>query len=66
MRVFSVILAVIACTGAACADDSPQSRIDSIAKSARDLMPAILTLPSVSLPSMPNFPLPDFRMQQVV
>ena len=36
------------------AQDPAPSRIDSITKSARDMMPAIPALPSVSLPSMPD------------
>jgi hypothetical protein len=38
-------------------DNSAPSRIDSIAKSARDMMPA---MPSLSLPSMPDLSLSDF------
>ncbi len=34
--------------------------MDSITKSARELMPTIPALPSVSLPSMPDLSLPDF------
>jgi hypothetical protein len=39
------------------AEEPASSRIDSITKSARDMMPA---MPSVSLPSMPDLSLPDF------
>jgi hypothetical protein len=42
------------------AEDTAPSRIDSIAKSARDMMPAMPAMPSVSLPSMPDLSLPDF------
>jgi hypothetical protein len=42
------------------AEDSAPSRIDSISKSARDMMPAMPAMPSVSLPSMPDLSLPDF------
>ncbi|WP_136626152.1 hypothetical protein [Bradyrhizobium macuxiense] len=38
-------------------DKAPPSRIESITKSARDLMPS---MPAVSLPSMPDLSLPDF------
>ncbi|WFU65816.1 hypothetical protein [Bradyrhizobium brasilense] len=38
-------------------DKAPPSPIDSITKSARDLMPS---MPAVSLPSLPNLSLPDF------
>jgi hypothetical protein len=46
--------------GVARAQDSAPSRIDSITKSARDMMPAIPAMPSLSLPSMPDLSLPDF------
>jgi hypothetical protein len=36
------------------AEDVVPSRIDSVTKSARDMMPAMPALPSVSLPSMPD------------
>jgi hypothetical protein len=39
------------------AEENAPSKIDSLAKSARDMMPS---LPSVSLPSMPDLSLPDF------
>jgi hypothetical protein len=42
------------------AQDAAPSRIDSITKSARDMMPAMPAMPSVSLPSMPDLSLPDF------
>jgi hypothetical protein len=42
------------------AEDSAPSRIDSITKSARDMMPAMPAMPSVSLPSMPDLSLPDY------
>jgi hypothetical protein len=56
-----IILAVLtgSCT-AACAEESAPSRIDSITKSARDMMPVMPAMPSVSLPSMPDLSLPDF------
>lgn len=38
------------------AQDSAPSRLDSITKSAREMMPS---MPSVSLPSMPDLSLPD-------
>src|ERR1700676_3073965 len=47
-------------TGAAGAEDPAPSRIDSITKSARDMMPAMPEMPSLSLPSMPDLSLPDF------
>jgi hypothetical protein len=42
------------------AEDSAPSRIDNITKSARDMMPAMPAMPSLSLPSMPDLSLPDF------
>lgn len=43
-----------------CEEATAPSRIDSITKSARELVPTIPALPSVSLPSMPDLSLPDF------
>ncbi len=57
MRLLSIIIVLVASVAAAQAEESAPSRIDSITKSARDMMP---TLPSVSLPSMPDLSLPDF------
>jgi len=51
---------LVACSMAHSEDVSAPNRIDSITKSARDLMPSIPPLPSVSLPAMPDFSLPDF------
>jgi hypothetical protein len=51
---------MIAAVTVAHAEDAAPSRIDSITKSARDMMPAMPALPSVSLPSMPDLSLPDF------
>lgn len=56
MRAFSIIV-VLFSTAVAEAEEAAPSRIDSITKSARDMMPS---LPSVSLPSMPDLSLPDF------
>jgi hypothetical protein len=57
MKSLVICAALIAGISVASADDSAPSRIDSIAKSARDMMPA---MPSVSLPSIPDLSLPDF------
>jgi hypothetical protein len=57
MRTLLVFVALIGGMSSARAEDSAPSRIDSITKSARDMMPA---MPSVSLPSMPDLSLPDF------
>jgi hypothetical protein len=57
MRTFLIFVVLLATIPAAQADESAPSRIDSITKSARDLMPA---MPSLSLPSMPDLSLPDF------
>jgi hypothetical protein len=57
MKRFVICAALIAATSIACAEDNVPSRIDSLTKSARDMIPA---MPSVSLPSMPDLSLPDF------
>jgi hypothetical protein len=57
MKTLFIGLAVIFVLNPARAEDSAPSRIDTITKSARDMMPA---MPSVSLPSMPDLSLPDF------
>jgi hypothetical protein len=57
MRTFSIFVVWVATIASAQTEESTPSRIDSITKSARDLMPA---MPSVSLPSMPDLSLPDF------
>jgi hypothetical protein len=53
--VFILILLIVAPNVARSEDTSAPSRIDSINKSARDMMPAM-----PSLPSMPDLSLPDF------
>src|SRR5258706_10895384 len=60
MRRFSIFVVWLATIVAAQAEDAAPSRIDSITKSARDMMPTMPALPSVSLPSMPDLSLPDF------
>ena len=60
MRALSIIVALVANIAAAQAEDNAPSRIDSITKSAREMMPAMPSLPTVALPSMPDFSLPDF------
>jgi hypothetical protein len=61
MRVLSLFVAALfASVAPAQAEDNAPSRIDSITKSARDVMPTIPAMPSVSLPSMPDLSLPDF------
>jgi hypothetical protein len=60
MRTLSIFVALLATIIVARAEDAAPSRIDSITKSARDMMPAMPALPSVSLPSMPDLSLPDF------
>jgi hypothetical protein len=59
MRMLLIFVTLLAITGARAEDVAP-SRIDSITKSARDMMPAMPALPSVTLPSMPDLSLPDF------
>ncbi|WP_027556082.1 hypothetical protein [Bradyrhizobium sp. Cp5.3] len=57
MRAFLILIFLSSATLTARAEDaSAPSRIDSLTKSARDMMPS---LPSVSLPSMPDLPLLD-------
>jgi hypothetical protein len=58
--VYILILLIVAPNAARSEDASAPSRIDSITKSARDMMPAMPAMPSVSLPSMPDLSLPDF------
>lgn len=60
MKALFIIVAVIAGTQIANAEDAAPSRIDSITKSARDMMPSVPALPSLSLPSMPDLSMPDF------
>jgi hypothetical protein len=55
-----ISFALVALISSARAEDPAPSRIDSITKSARDMMPAMPAMPSVSLPSMPDLSLPDF------
>ncbi|WP_340672024.1 hypothetical protein [Bradyrhizobium ottawaense] len=57
MRAFSIIVVLFSTVAVAEAEEAAPSRIDSITKSARDMMPS---LPSASLPSMPDLSLPDF------
>jgi hypothetical protein len=57
MRTLSIFVVLIATVAVVQAEESAPSRIDSITKSARDMMPS---MPSVSLPSMPDLSLPDF------
>jgi hypothetical protein len=58
--VYILILLIVALNAARSEDTSAPSRIDSITKSARDMMPAMPSMPSVSFPSMPDLSLPDF------
>lgn len=60
MKTFVICAALIAGVSSARAEDNAPSRIDSITKSARDMMPAMPAMPSLSLPSMPDLSLPDF------
>ncbi len=60
MKTLFIGLAVIFVFSSARAEDPAPSRIDNITKSARDMMPAMPAMPSVSLPSMPDLSLPDF------
>ena len=60
MKALSAIFVLLSAVAVARAEETAPSRIDSITKSARDMMPAMPALPSVSLPSMPDLSLPDF------
>jgi hypothetical protein len=58
MKTAVMLIILICAAGVARAEDnSSPSRLDSIAKSARDMMPS---MPQLSLPSMPDLSLPDF------
>lgn len=61
MKSVLIVAAFIIASGMARAEDNtPPSRIESMTKSARDMIPAMPAMPSVSLPSMPDLSLPDF------
>ena len=60
MRMLSILVMLLAVITSARSEDVAPGRIDSITKSARDMMPAMPVLPSVTLPSMPDLSLPDF------
>jgi hypothetical protein len=60
MKWLCMFLAVVASAQAVKAEDSAPSRIDSITKSARDMIPAMPAVQSLSLPSMPDLSMPDF------
>src|SRR6266478_1688512 len=57
MRALSAFVVLLTTVAVVQAEESSPSRVDSITKSARDMMPA---MPSLSLPSMPDLSLPDF------
>src|SRR6202011_1525922 len=60
MKPLLICVALIVGTTGSYAEDLTPSRIDSITKSARDMIPAMPAMPSLSLPSMPDLSLPDF------
>jgi hypothetical protein len=61
MKLFSVGFVFTAMLlSTARAEEAAPSRIDAITKSARDMMPSMPAMPSVSMPSMPDLSLPDF------
>src|SRR3984957_16761427 len=60
MKLLCMFVAVIASVQTARAEDVAPSRIDAITQSARDMMPAMPAMPSLSLPSMPDLSMPDF------
>src|ERR1700724_23426 len=60
MRTLSILVMLLATITIARAEETAPSRIDTITKSARDMIPAMPAMPSISLPSMPDLSLPDF------
>jgi hypothetical protein len=60
MKLLCMFVALFSSVQIAKAEDVAPSRIDSITKSARDMMPAMPAMPSLSLPSMPDLSMPDF------
>jgi hypothetical protein len=60
MKTLLIGLMAIFAFNPARAEDPAPSRIDNITKSARDMMPTMPAMPSLSLPSMPDLSLPDF------
>jgi hypothetical protein len=60
MRTLSILVMLLATITIARAEETAPSRIDSITKSARDMMPAMPAMPSLSLPAMPDLSMPDF------
>jgi hypothetical protein len=60
MRTLSILVMLLATITIARAEETAPSRIDSITKSARDMMPAMPAMPSLALPSMPDLSMPDF------
>ncbi len=57
MKRFLVTAAIIISIQAVHAEDATPGRIDSLTKSARDMIPA---MPSLTLPAMPDLSMPDF------
>src|ERR1700681_1921563 len=60
MRTLSIFVVLLATVAVVQDEESAPSRIDSITKSARDMMPSMPAMPSVSMPSMPGLSMPDF------
>jgi hypothetical protein len=60
MKWLCIFVAVVASVQVVKAEDAAPSRIDSITKSARDMMPAMPAMPTLSLPAMPDLSMPDF------
>lgn len=60
MKWLCMFVAAVASVQIARAEDAAPSRIDSITKSARDMMPSMPTMPTLALPSMPDLSMPDF------
>jgi hypothetical protein len=60
MKPLLICVTLIASMASSQAEESAPSRIDNITRSARDMIPAMPEMPSLSLPSMPDLSLPDF------
>lgn len=60
MKAFVILIAAMAGIQSARAEDAAPSTIDSITKSAREMLPAMPAMPSLSMPSMPDLSMPDF------
>jgi hypothetical protein len=61
MKWFMIVAALVISVHAAGAQDVPSpGLLDTFKKTAKDMVPALPAMPSVSLPSMPDLSMPDF------